>query len=275
MPLFFAIGLNTAADVLIASGYCEETRLGRPAWDELALASGTMEAMKRADISKQPKAVSTMFDGVAPRYDLLNDVLALGQVRAWRRATVEALGLTRGQSVLDVAAGTGTSTAALADAGLRAVASDFSSGMMAEGRRRQPHLPFVGADATALPFADDSFDGAVMSFGLRNVEEPKQALAEMKRVVKPGGPVVVCEFSTPKNRAFKTVYKNYLMKALPAVASAVTSEGSAYEYLAESIAAWPDQDGLSQWFLETGLNTVQHRNLSGGIVALHRGYVPR
>ena len=231
--------------------------------------------MNRADLSKQPDAVSTMFDGVAPRYDLLNDVLALGQVRAWRRAMVDSLGLAPGQSVLDVAAGTGTSTAALADSGLRAVAADFSAGMMAEGRRRQPHLPFVGADATALPFGDDSFDGAVVSFGLRNVQQPKKALAEMMRVVKPGGPVVVCEFSTPTNRAFKTVYKNYLMKALPAVASSVTKAGSAYEYLADSIAAWPDQDGLSQWFLETGLVTVQHRNLSGGIVALHRGYVPQ
>lgn len=217
-----------------------------------------------------------MFDGVAGRYDLLNTVLAFGQDRGWRSAMVEALDLPResGARVLDVAAGTGTSSAAIARAGHRVLASDFSAGMMAEGRKRQPHIPFVGADATNLPFTSDSFDAAVISFGLRNVVEPRKALSEMARVVKPGGTVVVCEFSTPNNRAFRHVYSRYIMGMLPHVASQVSANGAAYSYLAESILAWPDQEGLREWFLELGLERAQYRNLSGGIVALNRGYVP-
>lgn len=232
--------------------------------------------MTRADLTKNPADVSTMFDGVAGRYDLLNTVLAFGQDRGWRSAMVEALDLSKGSGarVLDVAAGTGTSSAAIARAGHRVLASDFSAGMMAEGRKRQPHIPFVGADATNLPFTSDSFDAAVISFGLRNVVEPRKALSEMARVVKPGGTVVVCEFSTPDNRAFRHVYSRYIMGMLPHVASQVSANGAAYSYLAESILAWPDQEGLREWFLELGLERAQYRNLSGGIVALHRGYVP-
>ncbi|MDO5644060.1 MAG: class I SAM-dependent methyltransferase [Dermabacter sp.] len=232
--------------------------------------------MSRADLTKAPTDVSTMFDGVAGRYDLMNAVLALGQDRRWRRAMVDALQLdpTRPGTVLDIAAGTGTSTAAIAASGHRAIASDFSLGMMREGTARQSDLPFVGADATRLPFRTDAFDAAVNSFGLRNVHDPAAALAEMVRVVRPGGAVVICEFSTPTNRAFRHVYRNYLMKALPAVASRAASNGPAYSYLAESIMAWPDQEGLRQWFIDAGLTHVQYRNLSGGIVALHRGIVP-
>ena len=232
--------------------------------------------MTRADLTKKPADVSTMFDGVAGRYDLLNTILAFGQDRGWRSAMVEALDLPResGARVLDVAAGTGTSSAAIARAGHRVLASDFSAGMMAEGRKRQQHIPFVGADATNLPFTSDSFDAAVISFGLRNVVEPRKALSEMARVVKPGGTVVVCEFSTPNNRAFRHVYSRYIMGMLPHVASQVSANGAAYSYLAESILAWPDQEGLREWFLELGLERAQYRNLSGGIVALHRGYVP-
>ena len=149
--------------------------------------------------------------------------------------------------------GSGTSSAAIARAGHRVLASDFSAGMMAEGRKRQPHIPFVGADATNLPFTSDSFDAAVISFGLRNVVEPRKALSEMARVVKPGGAVVVCEFSTPNNRAFRHVYSRYIMGMLPHVASQVSANGAAYSYLAESILAWPDQEGLREWFLELGL----------------------
>ncbi|MDU5963452.1 MAG: ubiquinone/menaquinone biosynthesis methyltransferase, partial [Dermabacter sp.] len=190
--------------------------------------------MTRADLTKNPDDVSTMFDGVAGRYDLLNTVLAFGQDRGWRTAMVEALDLPQGSGarVLDVAAGTGTSSAAIARAGHLVLASDFSAGMMAEGRKRQPHIPFVGADATNLPFTSDSFDAAVISFGLRNVVEPRKALSEMARVVKPGGTVVVCEFSTPNNRAFRHVYSRYIMGMLPHVASQVSANGAAYSYLA-------------------------------------------
>ena len=234
-----------------------------------------MTDMSRADLDKKPFDVASMFDAVAPRYDLINDVAALGQVRSWRRAMIEALTIQPGDTILDLAAGTGTSTAALVSAGARAVAADFSPGMMAQGRKQQPQIPFVGADAQQLPFADDSFDAAVISFGLRNVQDPQQGLREMTRVVRPGGCVVVCEFSTPTNPLFRQVYSRYIVRAIPAIAGAVGATSDAYEYLAESILAWPDQDELDQWLLAAGLETVQHRNLTGGIVALHRGYTPR
>ncbi|MFC0676188.1 demethylmenaquinone methyltransferase [Brachybacterium hainanense] len=230
--------------------------------------------MSRADLEKKPHDVAGMFDSIAGRYDIMNDVAALGQVRGWRRAMVASLDLRSGDTVLDLAAGTGTSTAAIEAAGARVVAADFSLGMMREGRRRQPHLPFIGADAQRLPFADDAFDAAVISFALRNVQDPRAGLAEMVRVVRPGGAVVVCEFSTPSNALFRRVYRKYLMRAIPAVASRLASQSDAYSYLSESILAWPDQDELREWFGGAGLVGTQYKNLSGGIVALHRGYVP-
>lgn len=229
--------------------------------------------MSRADLDKKPYDVAGMFDSIAGRYDLMNALMAPGQVTRWRRATVDALDLPPGSRVLDLAAGTGTSTAALIDAGLRAVACDFSLGMMTEGRRRQDSVPFVGGDAQNLPWADDSFDGAVISFGLRNVQDPRRGIAEMARVVRPGGVMVVCEFSSPTNRAFRSIYSNYLVRAIPAVARRVAASPDAYDYLAESILSWPDQDELRSWFEGAGLGTVQYRNLNGGIVALHRGVV--
>ena len=229
--------------------------------------------MSRADLEKQPYDVATMFDGIARRYDLMNDVAAMGQVGMWREKMVEALEIASGDQVLDLAAGTGTSSAAIAREGGQVVAADFSLGMMTEGRRRGAPVPFVGADAQHLPFAEDSFEAAVISFGLRNVHEPRTALAEMARVVRPGGRVVVCEFSTPTWRPFRAVYENYLLRALPAVARRVANSADAYDYLAESILDWPDQDELAVWFREAGLEQVRHRNLSGGIVALHRGVV--
>lgn len=230
--------------------------------------------MSRADLDKKPYDVAGMFDSVARRYDLMNSLMAPGQVGRWRRAMVEALDLPAGSTVLDLAAGTGTSTAALLEAGLDAVACDFSLGMMTEGRRRQRDVPFVGGDAQHLPFADGSFDGAVISFGLRNVQDPKRGIAEMARVVRPGGVVVVCEFSTPTNAAFRALYQRYLLRAIPAVASKASSSPEAYDYLAESILSWPDQAELRAWFEATGLRTCQYRNMNGGIVALHRGVVP-
>ena len=230
--------------------------------------------MSRADLEKQPYDVATMFDGIAKRYDLMNDVAALGQVGMWRELMVEALEITPGDKVLDLAAGTGTSSTAIAGTGARVVAADFSLGMMAEGRRRGAPVPFVGADAQHLPLATDSFDAAVISFGLRNVQDPRAGLAEMTRVVRPGGRVVVCEFSTPTWTPLRTVYEKYLLRALPAVASRIATSVDAYEYLAESILEWPDQESLRRWFLDAGLERARYRNLSGGIVALHRGVVP-
>lgn len=230
--------------------------------------------MSRADLDKQPYDVAGMFDSIAGRYDLMNDVAALGQVQMWRAAMVDALGIEAEDTVLDLAAGTGTSSTAIDRAGARVVAADFSLGMMAEGRRRGAPVPFIGADAQHLPFADDSFDAAVISFGLRNVHSPRTALDEMVRVVRPGGRVVVCEFSTPTSSLFRTVYEKYLLRALPAVARRVATSAEAYDYLAESILEWPDQESLRRWFLDAGLIRAQYRNLTGGIVALHRGVVP-
>lgn len=228
--------------------------------------------MSRASLDKRPDEVAAMFDDVAPKYDITNDVLSLGQTRRWRRYVVDAVDAAPGQRVLDVAAGTGTSSEPYADAGVGVVALDFSLGMLKVGKRRRPDIDFVAGDATALPFADNSFDAVTISFGLRNVNEPKQALAEMLRVTKPGGRLVVAEFSHPTFSPFRTVYTEYLMRALPAIAKRSSSNPAAYVYLAESIRAWPNQDQLAQWISGVGWSDVSYRNLNGGLVALHRGY---
>ncbi|SJM72100.1 2-heptaprenyl-1,4-naphthoquinone methyltransferase [Arthrobacter rhombi] len=215
-----------------------------------------------------------MFDDVAPRYDLANDILSLGQARLWRKIVVDAVGAQPGQRVLDLAAGTGTSSEPYADAGIEVVACDFSLGMLEVGKRRRPDIDFVAGDAMNLPFADHSFDAVTISFGLRNVSDPQKALAEMLRVTKPGGRLVLCEFSHPTFAPFRTVYTEYLMRALPTVARKVTSNPAAYVYLAESIRAWPNQEGLAGWVAETGWENCRYRNLSGGIVAVHRATKP-
>jgi len=221
-----------------------------------------------------------MFDGVAERYDLTNDVLSLGLDRLWRRAVTAAVssgsGSTgSGQRVLDLAAGTATSSAALAAAGARVVACDFSLGMLRAGASRRGgadvgRVALVAGDALALPFADSAFDAVTISFGLRNVAYPDAALRELLRVTRPGGRLVVCEFSAPTWLPLRTVYLEYLMRALPPVARLVSSNPEAYVYLAESIRAWPDQSALAARIAAAGWQRVAWRNLSGGIVTLHR-----
>ena len=213
-----------------------------------------------------------MFDAVARRYDITNTVLSLGRDRGWRRATRRALDIGPGDTVLDLAAGTAVSTEELARSGARCIAVDFSVGMLAAGGARP--VPKVAGDATRLPFADQTFDAVTISFGLRNVVDTDAALLEMARVTRPGGRLVVCEFSTPANPAFGTVYKEYLMRALPRVAQAVASNPEAYVYLAESIRAWPDQAELARRIERAGWADVRWRNLTGGIVALHRATRP-
>ena len=230
--------------------------------------------MSRASMEKQPHEVAEMFDGIARRYDVTNDVMSLGQDRRWRTATIRALDVSAGMRVLDLAAGTGTSSVPLADAGVEVVPCDFSYGMLAVGKRRRPDLGFVAGDATRLPFADASFDAVTISFGLRNVVDTPGALREMLRVTRPGGRLVVCEFSHATLAPFRTVYENYLMRALPAIARVVSKETDAYAYLAESIRSWPDQVELGSMLRGAGWRDVAYRNLSGGIVALHRGTRP-
>ncbi|MCW2811136.1 MAG: menG [Friedmanniella sp.] len=211
-----------------------------------------------------------MFDRVAARYDLANDVLSLGQDRAWRDLVVEAVAPRPGQLILDLAAGTGTSSEPFERAGATVVATDLSLGMLRVGKQRLPHLSFVAGDALRLPYATDSFDAVTISFGLRNVENTAAALREMHRVTRPGGVLVVCEFSTPTWRPFRAVYSNYLVAAIPKLAALVSSNPAAYSYLAESIQAWPDQPTLAALLSDTGWRDVAWRNLSQGIVALHR-----
>jgi len=211
-----------------------------------------------------------MFDAVARRYDTTNDVLSAGQDRRWRREVVSALDPGVGWRVLDLAAGTGTSSDAFHAVGAQVVAADFSLGMLRQGRTARPHLPFVAADALFLPFAAASFDAVSISFGLRNLQSARQGLAEMARVVRPGGTLVVCEFSHPTNPFLRTVYEEYLMRALPGIARGVSSSPDAYVYLAESIQDWPDQAALAAVVGAAGWQDVQWRNLTGGIVTLHR-----
>jgi demethylmenaquinone methyltransferase/2-methoxy-6-polyprenyl-1,4-benzoquinol methylase len=231
-----------------------------------------MGDVNRADLTKVSHEVAEMFDGVAPRYDLMNALLSLGQDRGWRRATVEAVRPRPGQRLLDIAAGTGTSSVPYVEAGLDVVAADLSEGMLAEGRRRHPRMEFVRADVTDLPFGDAEFDVVTMSFGLRNVADYPRALAELHRVTKPGGRIVVCEFSTPVFKPFRVLYQEYLMRAFPPVARLFSSNPESYEYLAETIRDWPAQEELAAAFSRAGWTGVQYRNLTGGVVALHRGF---
>lgn len=230
--------------------------------------------MTRADLDKKPAEVQAMFDDVAPRYDLTNDVLSLGQDRRWRQQVIDAVDPQPGERVLDLAAGTGTSSQPFRDRGATVVPCDFSVGMLRVGKQAKPHLPFVAGDGTRLPFPDATFDAVTISFGLRNIVDPDAGLRELLRVTRPGGRLVVCEFSAPTWTPFRTVYIEYLMKALPAVARAVSSSPDAYIYLAESIRAWPDQAGLAARIQQAGWGAVRWRNLSGGIVALHHATKP-
>ncbi len=231
--------------------------------------------MTRASLDKDPAQVAAMFDEVAARYDLTNAVLSLGQDRGWRRAVTAALDLQPGERVLDLAAGTATSSAALARTRAAVVGCDFSLGMLKVGAKaRYEGVDLVAGDALRLPFCDGAFDAVTIAFGLRNTADPDLALRELLRVTRPGGRLVVCEFSHPVWAPFRQVYVNYLMRALPAVARKVSSDPAAYVYLAESIRAWPVQADLAADLAVAGWGQVAWRDLTGGIVALHRAVRP-
>ncbi len=230
--------------------------------------------MTRASLGKQPHEVAAMFDGVARRYDRTNTVLSMGRDRSWRRATRSALRLSPGERCLDLAAGTGVSTEELSRSGALVVGADLSLGMLQVGHTVRPSVPLLAADALALPFPDGAFDAVTVSFGLRNFVDPAAGLAELARVTRPGGRLVICEFSAPTNAAFRRVYLGYLMRALPAVARRVSSNPDANVHLAESIRAWPSQSELASLIAATGWTDVGWRNLTGGIVALHHATRP-
>ena len=242
-----------------------------------------------------------MFDAIAGRYDLLNDVLSMGQVRLWRRAVARITGSRPGERVLDLAAGTGTSSLTFTATGADCVACDFSLGMLRAGKARlagprargargtrgvwgggQPpqargvqggrppgRLGFVAGDALRLPFRDGAFDAVTISFGLRNVADPGAGLAEMRRVARPGGRLVVCEFSTITIAPADMIYRRYLLSVLPAIARRTARSPEAYEYLAESIVDWPAQRELAGLIEAAGWSAVRWRNLSLGAVAVH------
>lgn len=226
--------------------------------------------MTRAQLDKRPADVSAMFDAVADRYDVLNDILSLGQDRWWRSLVARLVAAKAGDLVLDIAAGTGTSSRAFTRSGARCVACDFSLGMLRAGARKPAeNVSFVAGDALTLPFADQAFDIVTISFGLRNVADPDAALAEMLRVTRPGGRLVICEFSHLRARPVDAAYQRYLTAALPAVAKMISANPGAYEYLAESIKDWPAQAELASRIEAAGWSRVGWRNLTAGIVALH------
>jgi demethylmenaquinone methyltransferase / 2-methoxy-6-polyprenyl-1,4-benzoquinol methylase len=236
--------------------------------------------MPRADLDKRPGDVAAMFDAIAGRYDLLNDLLSGGQVRLWRRAVARITGAGPGDRVLDLAAGTGTSSLTFTASGAECVACDFSLGMLRAGHDRQAgrtqppgagKLAFVAGDALRLPFRDEAFDAVTISFGLRNVASPVAALEEMRRVTRPGGRLVVCEFSAIPVAPVDMLYRRYLLNVLPAIARRTARNPEAYSYLAESITDWPAQRELAGQISSAGWSAVRWRNLSLGVVAVHVG----
>ncbi|MEV5569525.1 demethylmenaquinone methyltransferase [Spirillospora sp. NPDC052269] len=232
--------------------------------------------MTRANLDKKPADVAAMFDRTADRYDLLNTLMTGGMERWWRREVVRAVAARPGERVLDLAAGTGTSSVPFADAGAETVACDFSLGMLRVGRERQAgvgNLAFVAGDAMRLPFEDGSFDVVTISFGLRNVQDTEAALREMRRVAKPGGRLLVCEVSHPPNRLLDAGHKAHLKIGLPLLAR-VSSNPDSYTYLADSTLAWPDQAALAGIVQSAGWTKVRWKNLTFGVAAMHHAVNP-
>jgi demethylmenaquinone methyltransferase/2-methoxy-6-polyprenyl-1,4-benzoquinol methylase len=225
--------------------------------------------MPRADLDRRPEQVAGMFDAIAERYDRMNAVMTFGQERRWRRTVLDALAPAVGDRVLDLAAGTGASSLPFAERGARVVACDFSIGMLAVGRRDHPELTFVAGDALHLPFADAAFDAVTISFGLRNVADVPAALAELARVTRRGGRLVVLETSAPLSRPLRAGHDLYVDRVLPRLARLVTGTGDAYAYLAESVGAWPGPHELARTVADAGWTAVGWRQLMFGAVALH------
>lgn len=234
-------------------------------------------------VADKENKVAEVFHSVASKYDLMNDIMSMGIHRLWKRFTIELSGVRKGQKVLDIAGGTGDLTAIFSQLVGRqgeVVLADINASMLSVGRDRlidrghADNIQFVQANAEALPFPDDYFDCITIAFGLRNVTHKNNALESMLRVLKPGGRLLVLEFSKPQYDWLSRVYDQYSFKALPAIGKAVTNDAESYRYLAESIRMHPDQETLAGMMADAGFAQVKFHNMTGGIVALHRGIKP-
>lgn len=229
---------------------------------------------KRPDLAKNPSDVASMFNKVAARYDLVNSIASMLQDRAWRVAVTSALAPKASEVILDLAAGTGASSEPLKADGAHVISADFSPKMVAVGHKRYPSHVYVVGDALCLPFSDGAFDAVTMSFGLRNVADPRVALRELYRVVRPGGTIVICEFSSPVYGWLRPLYSLWLDRIVPLISRIASSDSPAYTYLSESILAWHNQSQLGALMAQAGWTDIEWRNLTGGIVALHRASRP-
>lgn len=233
-----------------------------------------MNEAPRADLNKVPEEIASMFDSVASRYDMMDALMTGGLNNVWMVALRKAVAPHPGERILDLAAGTGTSSAALAKGGAEVVACDLSEGMIEVGRQRHPEIEFVHGNAMDLDFEDGTFDAVTISWGLRNIPDPALALREMMRVVRPRGRLVVLEFSTPTSRVFRGLYNAYQSTVMPMLARVASTNDGAYDYLVESIRQWPAQEEVGRMIAANGWREVEYRNLTGGIACMHRAVKP-
>lgn len=236
---------------------------------------------KEVPIQEKVNRVADVFHSVASKYDLMNDVMSLGMHRLWKRFTIGQSGVRSGQKILDIAGGTGDLAKEFAKKvgkdGL-VILADINEKMLAVGRQRLTdqgivgNVEFVQADAEKLPFEDNYFDCITIAFGLRNVTDKSAALRSMYRVLKPGGKLLVLEFSKPTVPVFNKIYDEYSFKLIPKFGEWICNDRDSYQYLVESIRMHPDQDTLKNMMSEAGFENVEYHNLTGGIVALHKGF---
>lgn len=236
---------------------------------------------QQVPVAEKAQKVAGVFHSVADKYDVMNDVMSLGIHRLWKRITIDEAGARKGQKVLDLAGGTGDLAAKFAqivgDTG-EVILSDINASMLANGKRRLIDLglggnvKFVQANAECLPFVDNYFDIITIAFGLRNVTNKDAALRSMLRVLKPGGRLLVLEFSKPVLPGLAPIYDQYSFKILPLMGKLIANDAASYQYLAESIRMHPDQETLKGMMETAGFERVTYRNMTGGVVALHKGF---
>jgi len=231
--------------------------------------------------NEKVKKVAEVFHSVAAKYDLMNDFMSMGVHRLWKRATIEQSGVRQGQNVLDLAGGTGDLTArfsAMVGSTGKVVLADINDSMIKVGRSRLidkgliGNIKYVQANAEFLPFPDNSFDCITIAFGLRNVTHKEVALKSMFRVLKPAGRLLILEFSKPQAPGLAPIYDFYSFKILPKIGKLVANDPDSYQYLAESIRMHPDQKTLQSMMEDAGFEKTSYQNMTGGIVALHKGY---